>query len=120
MDAPPLPEMPSDWRKRLRAALDRSWMKRSAIARKAGTTQETVSRIVTGSLRTPSFQLVVRITHAAGESVGWILGEYGYSLSEEERGRLRDAAAAIINATSAGRVLRKEAPARTRAKARDE
>jgi transcriptional regulator with XRE-family HTH domain len=110
--------MPFAWRKRLREAVGHSWMKREAIARKAGTTQETLSRILTGRIPTPGFELVVRITHAAGESVGWILGEYGYSLSEEERGRLRDAAAAIINATAAGHLLRKDAPARTRAKAR--
>jgi len=120
MDAPPLPELPFTWRKRLREAVDRSWMKREALARKAGTTEETLSRILTGRIPTPGFDLVVRITHAAGESVGWILGEYGYSLSEDERGRLRDAAVIIISVTSAGRVLRKDAPTRTRAKARDE
>jgi len=60
----------------------------------------------------PSFDIVVRVTHATGETVEWILGEYGYSLSEEERKRLRDAAATIITTTAVGRVLRKDTPAR--------
>lgn len=80
------------WRDRLREAVDRSWMKRSAIAREAGTAPETLSRILTGRSPNPGFDLVVRITHAAGESVGWVLGERGYCLSAEQVTRAREVA----------------------------
>jgi len=109
-DVPPL--LP-DWRKRLREACDRSPLKRDAIARKAGVRPETLSRIITGTLRHPSFESVVRLAHAAGENVGWLLAEPGYAFSEQERGRLRDAAVTIISMTSAGYLLRKDAPLRT-------
>jgi hypothetical protein len=46
----------------------------------------------------PSFDVVVRITHAAGESVGWVLGEPAFALSFEQRELLRRAAATIRRA----------------------
>ena len=105
-----------EWRKRLREAIDRTGKKYSAIAWEAGIDPTTLSRLLTGGAHKPmckpSFQTVVNVAHAAGESVGWILGEYGYSISEEERKKLRDAAAIIIEVTAAGRHLRKDAPAR--------
>ena len=94
MDIPPLPDF--EWRKRLRNALDRSRWKRSEIARRAGTTPETVSRILTGAAVNPAFELVVRIAHAAGESVGWVLGEPGYELTAKDRDELLDAAKTIF------------------------
>jgi|ERR1051325_3733746 transcriptional regulator with XRE-family HTH domain len=101
-----------DWRERLREAIVRSGKKQSAVAWEAGIDPCTLSRILTATMPNPSFRNVVRVTHAAGETVGWILGEYGYSISEEERKKLRDAAATIIEVTSAGHLLRKDTPAR--------
>ena len=94
------------WRERLRNAVDRTGKKHAFIAEEAGIDPTTLSRILTGKMRNPGFLSVVRIAHAAGESIGWILGEYGYTISEEERDRLRDAAAALIDVTSVGRVAR--------------
>lgn len=109
---PPTVEMPSGWRERLREAIDRTGRKHSTIAWDAGVDPCTLSNILSGKIKSPSFQNVVRLTHAAGETVGWILGEYGYSVSDDERKHLRDAAATILEVTSAGRVLRKDTPAR--------
>ena len=105
-DAPDLPPLLPDWRARLRRAINRSGRKHSAVAWDAGIAPRTLSLILNGRML-PNFEIVVRITHAVGETVGWLLGEYGYSLSEQERGRLRAAAATIIDVTAAGRLLRK-------------
>ena len=78
------------WRARLREAVDRSWMKHAAIAREAGIAPATLSRILTGRSRRPGFALVVRIARAAGESIGWVLGERGYALSNHQRQRVRE------------------------------
>jgi transcriptional regulator with XRE-family HTH domain len=101
-----------EWRTRLREAINRTGKKYCAVAWEAGIDPTTLSRLLTGTMHKPSFQTIVNVTHATGETVGWILGEYGYSISEEERKKLRDAAATIIEVTSAGRVLRKDTPAR--------
>ena len=105
-----MPDVP-EWRARLREAIERSGKTHGAIAAEAGIDPTTLSRILNGHMQ-PRFGTVVRIAHACGETVGWLLGEYGYSLSAEERERLRDAAVTIVNATSAGHLLRKDAPAR--------
>src|ERR1044071_485087 len=91
-------EQSSEWRTRLREAVDRSGKKHSAIARDAGIHPETLSRVLTSGMTRPSFDVVVRITHAAGESVGWVLGEPAFALSFEQRELLRRAAATIRRA----------------------
>jgi hypothetical protein len=63
-----------------------------------GIAPETLSRVLAGVSR-PSFDVVSRITYAAGESVGWILGERAYALSFEQRELLRRAAATIRKVT---------------------
>ena len=78
-----------DWRARLRAAVARSGKKQSAIARDAGVAPETLSRVLTATLTRPSFDIVVRITHALNENVGWLLDERGFSLTGEEQRQLR-------------------------------
>jgi hypothetical protein len=78
-----------NWRQRLRAAVERSGKKHSAIARDAGIAPETLSRILTATHKEPTFDTVVRITHAAGESVGWLLDENGFALSGDEQKQLR-------------------------------
>jgi len=61
-------------------------------------TPETLSRIFAGRSR-PGFEVVVRLTHAAGESVAWVLGEGPCVLSYEQRELLRRAAATIRKVT---------------------
>ena len=109
---PPTVPMPSGWLERLREAIDRTGKKHSTIAWDAGIDPTTLSNILRGKIKTPSFHNVVRVTHAAGETVGWLLGEYGFAFSGEERKRLRDAAATIIQMTATGQRLRKDTPAR--------
>jgi DNA-binding phage protein len=43
------------------------------IAEQAGVTPETLSRVIHGIHKQPGFETVVRIIHAAGETVGWLL-----------------------------------------------
>ncbi len=93
------------WRDRLRLAVQRSGRKHSVIAAEAEIAPETLSRILTGTHTHPQFETVVRIVHAAGDSVGWVLGERGYSLSSWDRERLREAASIIAAATRDGREL---------------
>ena len=83
------------WRARLREAVDRSDKKHSAIAWDVGICPATLSRILTGRTRRPSFEIVVRIAHLVGERVGWVLGENPYSLSLAEQELLRRAVATI-------------------------
>lgn len=83
------------WRARLREAVRHSGRKHSVIARNAGIAPATLSRILTGTTRRPSFDIVAQIAYAAGESVGWILEERAYALSYEQRELLRRAAATI-------------------------
>lgn len=90
------------WRERLREAVRRSGMKRSVIALDAGICPETLSRILNAAHARPAFETIVRITHATGHTVGWLLEERGYSLSPDQVEQLRDAAA-IIEAITARR-----------------
>jgi transcriptional regulator with XRE-family HTH domain len=92
-------EQSDEWRTRLREAVDRTGKKHSAVARDAGIHPETLSRVLTDGMTRPSFEVVVRIAHATGESVGWLLAEPGYALSNEQRELLRRAAATIRKVT---------------------
>jgi phage repressor protein C with HTH and peptisase S24 domain len=78
-----------NWRDRLRAAIERSGKKHSAVAREAGIAPATLSRILTAEHRHPTFDSVVRVTHAVNENVGWLLDERGFALSGEEQKQLR-------------------------------
>lgn len=90
---PPLPVLrlvvEPKWRDRLREAVARSARKHSAIAHDAGVAPETLSRILTGAHRNPSFDTIVRIAHAVDENVGWLLSERGFALSSEEEKQLQ-------------------------------
>lgn len=90
------------WRKRLREAIDGSGMKHSIVAMDAGITPESLSRLLTGESKRPTFQTIVNVTHAAGQTVGWLLEERGYTFSAEERAKLREAAVIIRDATRRG------------------
>ena len=80
-------------------AIDSAGMKHSIVAMDAGITPESLSRLLTGESVRPTFQTVVNVTHAAGQTVGWLLEERGYTFSADERALLREAAVIIRNAT---------------------
>src|SRR5687768_1637646 len=94
---------PDEWRARLREAVDRTGKKHSYIAEEAGIHPCTLSRILTGQLRHPNFQSVVRIAHAAGETVGAILREKGFPFTLDERATLMQAAEIIMASENWGR-----------------
>jgi transcriptional regulator with XRE-family HTH domain len=84
-----------DWRSRLRMAIDHTNKKHSYIAREAGIDPTTLSRILTGRMH-PRFETVVRVVHVCGETVGWLLEEYGFTYSKDERTQLAKAAEIIL------------------------
>lgn len=90
------PSMMESWRARLRLAVERDGRKHSAIARQANIAPETLSRILTGESKRPQFATIVRIAHAAGETIGWVLKESGFEFSAVERARLLDAAEIVM------------------------
>jgi transcriptional regulator with XRE-family HTH domain len=79
-----------NWRKRLRHAVDLTRRTQASIAEQAGVTPETLSRIIYGIHAQPGFETVVRIIHATGETVGWILREPQTFLSAEDSARMRE------------------------------
>ncbi|HEV7573452.1 MAG TPA: helix-turn-helix transcriptional regulator [Thermoanaerobaculia bacterium] len=89
----------ADWRERLREAIQRSGKKHYLIAEDAGVTRATLSRILTGAHSQPKFETILRIAHAAGENVGYLAGERGFSLSSEQRVRVQAAAVILIDLT---------------------
>jgi len=80
----------TDWRKRLRRAVTRTRRSQEAIALQAGVSPETLSRVLTGVHAQPRFETVVKIAHATGESVGWILGESQTPLSADGHAMMRE------------------------------
>lgn len=80
--------MPVNWRARLRAAIEKSGKKHSAIAEDADVDPTTLSRVLNARME-PTFQTVVRIARALGENVGWLLDERGFALSADEQKQLR-------------------------------
>lgn len=79
------------WRERLRTAVRASKRKHSAIAADAGIAPITLSRILNAADAKPAFETVVRIAHAVGENVGWLVEETGHALSGEQRRQLAEA-----------------------------
>jgi transcriptional regulator with XRE-family HTH domain len=80
----------NDWRKRLRSAVDLTRRTHCSIAEQAGVTPETFSRVLSGRHRQPGFETVVKIIHATGESVGWVLGERQAPLSADGQAMMRE------------------------------
>ncbi len=78
------------WRERLRAAIDASGRKYSAIAADAGITPVTLSRILNAVDAKPAFETIVCIAHAVHENVGWLLDETGFVLSTAQMQKLAD------------------------------
>jgi transcriptional regulator with XRE-family HTH domain len=75
--------------------VQRSGRKHSAIAYEAGIAPETLSRVLNAAHARPAFETVVRITHATGHTVGWLLAERGYALDAEQVRQLWRVAAII-------------------------
>lgn len=76
------------WRERLRKAVHATGLSQSEIARRSGIAPETLSRILRANMN-PQFETVVKITHACGETVGWVMEAPGYELSRTERLQLQ-------------------------------
>jgi phage repressor protein C with HTH and peptisase S24 domain len=99
-----------NWRERLRAAIDRSGKKHSAIARDAGVAPATLSRILTSAHLHPTFEAVVKIAHAANENVGWLLDERGFTLSADEQKQLRKVVRFLDDTLSGSATHRRDRP----------
>ena len=69
------------------------------IAYVAGMTPETLSRILSAEHVRASFESIAKIAHVAGVSVGWVLEEPGFSLTDEQRARVRTARVLLLNLT---------------------
>ncbi|HSY52669.1 MAG TPA: helix-turn-helix transcriptional regulator [Thermoanaerobaculia bacterium] len=78
------------WRRRLTRAIDLSRRTQASIAAQAGITPETLSRVIRGVHAQPQFETVVRIIHATGETVGWILREPQTFVSADDSARMRE------------------------------
>ena len=91
--------LPLNWQERLRQAVRASGAKQWLIAADIHMTQASVSRVLNGKHAQPSFETVVKIAHAAGVSVGWILEEPGFTLSDEHRAKLRSASMILLDLT---------------------
>ena len=78
------------WRRRLTHAIDRTRRTQASIAEQAGVSPETLSRVIHGVHAQPGFETVVRIIHATGESVGWLLREPQTFLSANDSARMRE------------------------------
>jgi transcriptional regulator with XRE-family HTH domain len=84
-------------------AIRRTGRRQNSIAEQAGVSPVTLSKILTGGHANPRFATVVAITHAAGENVGWLLGEQGFSLSGDHRYKVRTAAEVLMDLTGGKR-----------------
>jgi transcriptional regulator with XRE-family HTH domain len=80
----------NNWRRRLRQAVGRTRRTQAAIAEQAGVSPETLCRVLNGKHARPQFETVVRIIHATGESVGWLLREPQTFLSADDSARMRE------------------------------
>ena len=88
----------TNWRERLRDAVNRSG-KHSIVAEDAGVTPATLSRVLTGAHGHPRFETVMRIAHAAGETVGWVCGEQAFYLDDHQRAKVRTVAGILMDMT---------------------
>lgn len=87
------------WRVRLREAVQRSGVTQGEIARRAGLSPESLSRVLTGKHARPQFTTVVRIARALRVQVSWLLDEpCGIELTESERATIRAAGVILLDA----------------------
>jgi hypothetical protein len=62
-------------------------------------TPESVCRILFTKHARPSFESIARIARAAGESLGWIMEEPGFTLTDEQRVKVRTVGVLLLNLT---------------------
>jgi len=79
-----------DLAERLKAAIAARGVKQSALAAEAGIPPETLSRILTRTTENPGIHTVSKIARVLGESVGSLLGERGYEITDADRERARE------------------------------
>ena len=91
--------MSDAWRWRLRDAIIATGRKHADVAKGAGITPETLSRLLNDDRSTPWLKTVVRIAREVGVTVGWLLNEREFRIGAEERERLRQAARSILDLT---------------------
>lgn len=84
------PQQPPDLADRLKAAIAARGMKQSALAAEAGIPPETLSRILTRTTENPGIHTVSKIARVLGESVGSLLGERGFEITDADRERARE------------------------------
>jgi transcriptional regulator with XRE-family HTH domain len=76
------------WRKRLHSAVRQhaknGHVSLDDIAYEAGVSPVTLSRVINGVNPRPSFETVVRIARAVGESVGYLAGEQQPAVHDEQ------------------------------------
>lgn len=85
-DTSPQPDLAD----RLKAAIAARGMKQSALAAEAGIPPETLSRILTRTTENPGIHTVSKIARVLGESVGSLLGERGFEITDADRERARE------------------------------
>ncbi len=88
--------LPSGWRVRLLQAIRESGKKQAAVAREAGRPLRVSSASSPQNAR-PSFESIARIARAAGVSLGWIMEEPGFTLTDEQRAKVRTAGVLLLN-----------------------
>ena len=90
------------WRDRLRIAVKGSGVTQSEIARRAGLSVESLSRIMTGAQQ-PRLTTVIRLARAARVSVAWLLNEQrGIELTDRERKTIIAAGAILLDVFGKG------------------
>ncbi len=98
-DPEPGVTLASGWRVRLRQAVRESGKTQNVVAREAHMTPETLSRILSAEHARPSFESIAKIARAAGVSLGWVMEEPGFSLTDEQRAKVRTASMLLLNLT---------------------
>jgi transcriptional regulator with XRE-family HTH domain len=91
----------TEWPDHLRAAIDETGQTYTAVAKRAGIARATLTRILNRRIRRPSFEIVVAVAYASGVSVGSILGEPTFTLTEAERQSLENMLATVRRLTGA-------------------
>jgi transcriptional regulator with XRE-family HTH domain len=91
--------LPPNWLERLREGVRANGAKQYMIAVDIGISEGTISRVLTGKHVQPTFETVVKIAHAAGVSIEWVLEEPGFALSDEHRAKVRSASVILLNLT---------------------
>ncbi len=62
-------------------------------------TPESVCSILSAQQVRPSFESIAKIARAAGASLGWIMEEPGFTLTDEQRAKVRTAGVLLLNLT---------------------